>query len=70
MTKKLQRLLDELKGSGSSAALAVADHLETVAANGREYAKDAYLMYEAEVIRDMASTLIENMQSKKRGTKQ
>ena len=70
MTRKLQRLLDELKGSGSSAALAVADHLEAVASNGRGYATDARMIFEMEELRDRASTLIEDLKNKTRGTKQ
>ena len=57
MTNELEELLDNLKNSGSSAALSIADHMETVASNGPEYATNTAMLYEAEALRDYAADL-------------
>lgn len=52
MKKEIEDILDELENEGNSASSTVADHIRTVASNGREYRT-------AEAIEEEASSLIE-----------
>ncbi len=54
----LDKLRETFEGSGESAAIAVFDHLETVASNGPEYSTKAYLLDEAIAIRDWANIAV------------
>lgn len=54
MTKKVKEMLQSLKDSGSSSAIAVAEHIETVAGNGREYATNSAVREEACALREWA----------------
>lgn len=58
MNNKLNRLCRDLEGSDQSAALAVADHLRTVASNGPEYNTEEVMLREAENLRDWAHLVV------------
>jgi hypothetical protein len=63
----MKQILAQLEDSSSSAALAVFDHLTTVAANGPEYSTDEAMLCEAENLKEWAEMIIEQLT--KKGTK-
>lgn len=58
---KLNKIIETLENSSSSAALSVADHLETVAQNGREYRTLEALRTEAEELKGWSQFVIDNL---------
>ena len=66
MTAKLEEILTVIEASGESAGVTVADHLRTVAANGREYASKTALREEAESLRAWADIFLEKTKGVKR----
>ena len=69
MTNKMKRILDQLEDSCSSAALAVFDHLTTVAENGPEYSTDKAMRDQAEELRDEAQGVIDALTKKQKEVK-
>ena len=63
MNAKIENALDMLEVSCDSAAIAVADHLRTVAENGAEYATPAAMREQAESLRDWAQTFLDQTQT-------
>lgn len=59
MSPKMDAIMVVLEGSMMSAAMAVHDHLETVASNGEEYATDEAMLCEAENLKEWAEMVIE-----------
>lgn len=57
MNKRTREILEEIESSGESAAVAVVDHIRTVASNGREYSTPEAILSEAESLSSWASTL-------------
>lgn len=61
MTKTAEKAIHALTESGTSSALAVADHLETVASNGREHATNKSLIAEAQALIESAEWFLGGM---------
>lgn len=57
MKKQIDKLLTGLEQQGVSSALAVADHMRTVAGNGPEYSTTEAIKVEAECLAEWASGL-------------
>lgn len=69
MTKKMKHTLTQLEDTCSSAALAVKDHLSTVASNGSVYSTDCWLLNEAELLQGYAQDVIDAFAKKKKEVK-
>lgn len=64
MTRRIQKLFRELNETGHSASITIADHLRTVAMNGRESATDAAMIEELRALRDAASDALAQLGEK------
>jgi hypothetical protein len=64
MTKRTQEILEEIEGSGESAAVALVDHIRTVASNGREYSTNEAVATEAENLIHWAQNLLVRIKGK------
>lgn len=58
MKKKIEDAIQELEDSYHSASMAVAEHLRTVASNGREYATMESMQCEAENLIEAAESFL------------
>jgi hypothetical protein len=58
----IQKIYDMLEQSSESAAVAVKEHLETVASNGREYATRKAQREEALALRDWANRVAQELE--------
>lgn len=68
MTKRISQIISELQDSSHSASIAVADHLETVASNGKESATNAAMKEELRALRDAAADALAQFEPKSAAT--
>ncbi len=61
MNPQVDRLLTQLEESSFSAGVSIAEHMRTVASNGRESSTVDAMQTEAEALRDTATELVRNI---------
>lgn len=68
MNKKIEKALEDLESAYESSALALADHLRTVADNGPEYATTKAVAEQADSVKGWADWVLKALSRKKSKT--
>lgn len=66
MNQQIEKLLDDMENSGESSGVMIADHIRTVASNGRSYGTPAAVLDECEGIKGWISWLEHRIKVRKR----